>query len=277
MWLPAESMIVIHFIKFPLSPRVYKHHLYTRRAVITLYEVFRPKNTIGHWQSCNGCAGAGRLLPLSPSPLARFTHYGPSAYACVSHAVDAVQMPGFHVPSKPVLDKASLKELLECEDKLNSFVVGQTAATRALSEGFLTTCNPRYAPIKGAHRGVYIFGGPTGTGVYSLVSRFQTMHDPTPAEMRSHLYARTGKSELAKCIPKALPSFFPRDAFLNIPMNNFRHDHEDAKLFGSPPGYVGSDQPGILEKFIEKHDGRGVILFDEFEKAAPGEFKPCQR
>ena len=147
-------------------------------------------------------------------------------------------------PAPVVLDKKSLQELVSCLDVLQSKVYGQPFAAEALADGFMLTCNDRFRSQmrpSPPHRGVFLFGGPTGTG----------------------------KTEMAKAISEALPSFFPKAAFLHVSMNNFVHDHEDAKLFGSPPGYLGSEEKSMLSKFFEAHASRGVVLLDEFEKASP--------
>ena len=44
--------------------------------------------------------------------------------------------------------------------------------------------------------------------------------------------------------------------------------HAVSRLIGSPPGYVGFDQGGLLTEAIRKHP-HSVLLFDELEKAHP--------
>lgn len=47
--------------------------------------------------------------------------------------------------------------------------------------------------------------------------------------------------------------------------------HAVARLIGSPPGYVGFDQGGLLTESIRKHP-YSVLLLDEIEKAHPDIF-----
>jgi ATP-dependent Clp protease ATP-binding subunit ClpA len=47
--------------------------------------------------------------------------------------------------------------------------------------------------------------------------------------------------------------------------------HAVARLIGSPPGYVGFDQGGLLTEAIRKHP-YSVLLLDEIEKAHPDIF-----
>jgi len=56
------------------------------------------------------------------------------------------------------------------------------------------------------------------------------------------------------------------DKILKINCSEYAGPHEYAKLIGSPPGYVGSNEPGILATKAEE-SSRWVILFDEIEKA----------
>ena len=54
-------------------------------------------------------------------------------------------------------------------------------------------------------------------------------------------------------------------------MSEFTEKHSVSKLIGSPPGYVGYDEGGILVNKIRKRP-YSLILFDEIEKAHPDIF-----
>lgn len=56
--------------------------------------------------------------------------------------------------------------------------------------------------------------------------------------------------------------------FFKINCSEFAQSHDYAKLIGSPPGYIGSNEKSIMEIKAEKSN-RWVILFDEIEKASP--------
>lgn len=78
-----------------------------------------------------------------------------------------------------------------------------------------------------------------------------------------------GKTELAKALSKVL---FNRDkSFVKLDMSEYMEKHDVAKLIGSPPGYVGFDEGGILTKRVRRNP-YCVILFDETEKAHPDVF-----
>lgn len=72
-----------------------------------------------------------------------------------------------------------------------------------------------------------------------------------------------GKTELAKLLSKEMKAHLER-----IDMSEFMEAHSVAKLIGAPPGYVGYDNIGRLNKAISKHP-RCILLLDEIEKAHP--------
>ena len=53
---------------------------------------------------------------------------------------------------------------------------------------------------------------------------------------------------------------------LKINCGEYSNSHEYAKLVGSPPGYIGHNEKGILSEKAEKTN-EWVIVFDEIEKA----------
>lgn len=70
-----------------------------------------------------------------------------------------------------------------------------------------------------------------------------------------------GKTETALQLSKLL-----HRPMIRIDMSEYMHDHNVARLIGSPPGYVGHNQPGVLQEC----DGQNcIILVDEIEKADP--------
>jgi len=53
---------------------------------------------------------------------------------------------------------------------------------------------------------------------------------------------------------------------VRIDCGEFQHKHENQKLIGSPPGYVGHDEGGQLVNQVKKYP-HSVVLLDEVEKA----------
>ena len=85
-------------------------------------------------------------------------------------------------------------------------------------------------------RGVFFFVGPTGVG----------------------------KTELSKAIAELI--FGDENALLRFDMSEYSEEHQQARLVGAPPGYVGFDQGGQLTNAISEKPF-SVVLFDEIEKA----------
>lgn len=72
-----------------------------------------------------------------------------------------------------------------------------------------------------------------------------------------------GKTELAKVLAELLDVTFVR-----FDMSEYMEKHAVARLIGSPPGYVGFEQGGLLTESIRKTP-HAVLLLDEVEKAHP--------
>lgn len=75
-----------------------------------------------------------------------------------------------------------------------------------------------------------------------------------------------GKTEVAKQLAAQLGV-----KFLRFDMSEYMEKHSVARLIGSPPGYVGFDQGGLLTEDVGKNPW-SVLLLDEIEKAHPDLF-----
>jgi len=73
-----------------------------------------------------------------------------------------------------------------------------------------------------------------------------------------------GKTHLANTLHKYL--FSEEYPMVRIDCGEFQHKHENQKLIGSPPGYVGHDEGGQLVNLVKKNPYT-VVLLDEVEKA----------
>ena len=72
-----------------------------------------------------------------------------------------------------------------------------------------------------------------------------------------------GKTEIAKVLSKELGL-----DLIRFDMSEYGEKHAAAKLIGSPPGYVGYEEGGLLTDTIKKKPN-SVLLLDEIEKAHP--------
>lgn len=131
------------------------------------------------------------------------------------------------------------EKLLNIEKVLARRVVGQDAAITAVANAVRRS----RAGLKDPNRpiGSFLFLGPTGVG----------------------------KTELAKALATFL--FDEESAYIRIDMSEYMEKHSVARLIGSPPGYVGYEEGGILTEAVRRRPYQ-VILFDEVEKAHPDVF-----
>lgn len=139
-------------------------------------------------------------------------------------------------------DKLSMEEqskLLNIEDELRKRVVGQDLALSVVARAIRRS----RAGLSDPHRpaGSFMFLGPTGVG----------------------------KTEVAKALAEYL--FNDDTAMTRIDMSEYMEPHSVSRLIGSPPGYVGYEQGGVLTESVRRRPYQ-VLLFDEIEKANPDVF-----
>merc|ERR1712224_765353 len=75
-----------------------------------------------------------------------------------------------------------------------------------------------------------------------------------------------GKTELCKVLAEFL--FDDQNAMTRIDMSEYGEKHTVSRLIGSPPGYVGYENGGVLTEAVRRRPYQ-VVLLDEFEKAHP--------
>lgn len=124
--------------------------------------------------------------------------------------------------------------LLALEDRLGESILGQGEAIEQVAESIRTAKaglgNPD-APL-----GVFLFVGPSGVG----------------------------KTEMGLQLADLL---FGGERFLTtINMSEYKESHTASQLKGSPPGYVGYGEGGVLTEAVRQRP-YSVILLDEVEKA----------
>lgn len=136
------------------------------------------------------------------------------------------------MPPKTVTkdDKEVLSNL---ERDLKTLVFDQDNAIDQLSDSIKMARAGLRDPEKPI--GSYLFSGPTGVG----------------------------KTEVARQLSKTLGV-----ELIRFDMSEYMERHSVARLIGTPPGYVGFDQGGLLTDKVDQHP-HSVLLLDEIEKAHP--------
>lgn len=136
--------------------------------------------------------------------------------------------------SKMTLARKQL--LLGLENGLGARIFGQKAViasvARAVRRGMIGLGHPKRP------RAVFMFAGPTGVG----------------------------KTELANALAELL--YDGSDSIIRFDMSEFKLETSRNRLIGPDPGYVGSEEGGILTNAVRRRPF-SLVLLDEFEKAHP--------
>ncbi len=132
------------------------------------------------------------------------------------------------------INKDEGEKLLKLEEDLHTRIIGQEEPIQSIAKAIRRA----RAGVKSFKRpvGSFLFLGPTGVG----------------------------KTELAKVLAEKV--FDRQDALIRFDMSDFMEKHAVSRLVGSPPGYVGYEEGGILTEAVRRKP-YSVILFDEVEKA----------
>ena len=127
-----------------------------------------------------------------------------------------------------------LATLLEIEGRLGQTVVGQAAALAALGKSLRAAkagLTSEDAPL-----GVFLLTGPSGVG----------------------------KTETSRALANLM--FGGERSLITINLSEYQEAHTVSQLKGSPPGYVGYGQGGVLTEAVRQRP-YSVVLLDEVEKA----------
>jgi type VI secretion system protein VasG len=133
--------------------------------------------------------------------------------------------------------KDEINTVLTLKDQLEKRVIGQSHALEALSQRLRTA----RAKLEDPRRpiGVFMFVGPSGVG----------------------------KTETGLALAELL--FGSDQNITTLNMSEFKEEHKVSLLMGSPPGYVGYGEGGVMTEAVRRRP-YSVLLLDEMEKAHPG-------
>ncbi|KVK92245.1 type VI secretion system ATPase TssH [Burkholderia sp. MSMB1498] len=131
-------------------------------------------------------------------------------------------------------DRANV--MLRLADTLKRRIRGQDHAIEQIAEAVKTSAAGVHDPRRPL--GVFLLAGPSGVG----------------------------KTETAIAVADAL--FGDERSIVVVNMSEFQERHEVSRLIGSPPGYVGYGEGGMLTEAVRQRP-YSVVLLDEVEKAHP--------
>lgn len=132
--------------------------------------------------------------------------------------------------------KDEIETVRQLETTLQERVIGQDHALAAIAQRVRTARAGLEDPDK--PRGVFLFAGPSGVG----------------------------KTETALALADIL--YGGERNLITINMSEYQEAHSVSGLKGSPPGYVGHGQGGVLTEAVRRKP-YSVVLLDEVEKAHP--------
>lgn len=132
--------------------------------------------------------------------------------------------------------KDEIDTVLNLQPLLSARVIGQDHALEAIAQRVRTATANLEDPNK--PRGVFMFVGPSGVG----------------------------KTETALALADIL--YGGERKMVTINMSEYQEAHSVSGLKGSPPGYVGYGEGGVLTEAVRRNP-YSVVLLDEVEKAHP--------
>lgn len=124
-----------------------------------------------------------------------------------------------------------IQKVISLKDNLKKVIFGQTQAIESLVNSIKIAKSGLRNYTKPL--AIYLFAGPTGVG----------------------------KTELAKQLAKNMGM-----NLIRFDMSEYMEPHTVSRMIGSPPGYVGYDQGGLLTEAVSNCQ-YSVVLLDEIEKA----------
>ena len=140
-----------------------------------------------------------------------------------------------NIPVTKITENENSK-LLNLENNLRKVIVGQNEAIESISKAIKRSrvgINDPNKPLCS-----FLFLGPTGVG----------------------------KTQVSKTLAYNL--FETENSIIRLDMSEYMEAHSVSKIIGSPPGYVGFEEEGMLTKKV-RNNPYSIILLDEIEKAHP--------
>ena len=161
----------------------------------------------------------------------------PLIHPVVDHQVVAEVVEGWTGIPAGRMQSNEIRTVLNLKQAMEQRIVGQPHALEAIAQAIRTSRAGLTDPRKPI--GVFLMVGTSGTG----------------------------KTETALTLADLLYGGEQNMTVFN--MSEFKEEHKISLLMGSPPGYVGYGEGGVLTEAVRRRP-YSVILLDEMEKAHPG-------
>ena len=186
--------------------------------------------------------GAGEVKPSVEAletledELARVQGENPLMHVCVDERIVGEVVSAWTGIPLGKMVKDEIQSVLELDSHLRKRVIGQDHALSAIAQRIITSRARLDDPGKPV--GVFMLVGPSGVG----------------------------KTETALALSDLL--YGGERNLIAINMSEFQEAHTVSTLKGSPPGYVGYGEGGVLTEAVRRRP-YSVVLLDEVEKAHP--------
>ncbi|MGH1470080.1 MAG: type VI secretion system ATPase TssH [Cellvibrionaceae bacterium] len=161
----------------------------------------------------------------------------PLIYECVDAQVIAEVVADWTGIPVGRMQNDEITNVLGLKDSLEKRVVGQSHGLSAIAKSIQTARAGLSDPKRPL--GVFMLVGPSGVG----------------------------KTETVMALAEQL--YGSEQSLTVINMSEFKEEHKVSLLMGSPPGYVGYGEGGVLTEAVRRKP-YSVVLLDEMEKAHPG-------
>ena len=135
------------------------------------------------------------------------------------------------------MKSSEVGSIISLSEKMKERVIGQDHALERLAQVMKTSSAKLTDPKRPI--GVFMLAGPSGVG-----------KTETALALAEHMYGSEAN-------------------ITTINMSEFKEEHKVSLLMGSPPGYVGYGEGGVLTEAVRRKP-YSVVLLDEIEKAHPG-------
>ncbi|HEX6815086.1 MAG TPA: type VI secretion system ATPase TssH [Gemmatimonadaceae bacterium] len=206
------------------------------RELVTKVRELREKLEDGAGKNGDGTAAQREEMGALQDRLSTLQGATPLVRVCVDAGIVGEVISGWTGIPVGKMQRDETATVLELENHLGKRLIGQSHALELISRRIRTSRAGIEDPNK--PKGVFMLVGPSGVG----------------------------KTETALALSDLL--YGGERNLITINMSEFQEAHTVSTLKGSPPGYVGYGEGGVLTEAVRRRP-YSVVLLDEVEKAHP--------